>query len=266
MTGASTIQPNDMRSILLSFVFPFHDYEAHCWLKNIRNKMQYEILDRYWRKRGFLLNPLMYLIFAMRALEIPDRVFETHHLKRLLGFIISMYLERLDHRNYSLPSLDPSGQLFVLCAVTIAGTMYRVSGRRSEAITLLETIIHIVEQDLDLRNAIIWFFYNEMLIELAHCCAEDGHRDEARHLLNKQLKMRPSSEETIADTRLCLHFRDIYDIILERRLRKGREKALRLVGQLDNGHTNTRLQEGSCLQGTSEWGPFLTDCIEWDKI
>ena len=148
--------------------------------------------------------------------------------------------------------------------------MYRASGRHGEAIALLETIIHIVEQDLDLRNAIIWQFYNEMLVDLALCYAEEGHRDEARYVLNKQLKVPPNFEETIANMHRNRFFREFF-VTLKLCWGKSREKALRVVGGLENGRADTqehhtRLQEGSCQQGISEWGPFLTDCIEWDKI
>ena len=195
----------------------------------------------------------------------PDRVFEMYYSQRLLGFIIRKYLDRLDNRNYSLPSLDPSGQLLVLWAVILAGTTYRVSGRPSEAISLLETVMHVVEQELDMKGAIIWICYHRMLIVLAHCCAEDGHHDEARHLLNNKTIMAerhfsPSSGPS-SGILLC-------------KLRRSRRDALRLVRELENGRADTHFtkehhaqpQVGSCQPGTSEWGPFLTDRIEWDKI
>ena len=275
MAGASTIKPDDVRSILRSFIIQFHDYEAPCRFRNVPDRMSYERLDRPCRKWDMQLRRLNYfvvdsgLMFAMSALKIPHTVFEMYHSQRLLGSIISKYLDRLDNRSYSLPSLDRSEQRLVLWAVGVAGTMYRANGRRGEAMSLLEIVIHLVEQHLDLQDAVIWFFYNEMLIELAHCCAEDGHWDEARQLLNKLLKQPSNFEEYIANMRRTRFWFPV--TLSKRRLRNRREEALQLVGQLENGHTDTqehhtRFQEGSCLQGTSEWGPFLTDCIEWDKI
>ncbi len=280
MTGASTIQPNDVRSLLHSLIVPFHDYEAQCRFRNGLNKMQYESVDRHWRTLASGVNFLDYLMVGVRlglAMSIPknpDRVFETYLSQRLLRFIVSKYLDRLDDRSYSLPSLDPPEQLLVLWAVRIAVIIYRVNGRRGEAISLLETIIHLVEQDLDLKNAIIWFLYNAMLLELAHCCAEEGNRDEAIHVLTKPLIVVPNVEETIANMRRSRHFGVVGLTFLKRGLRNYREDALQFVGRLKNGRADThsthehhaRLQEGSCQPEISDWGPFLTDCIEWDEI
>ena len=280
MTGASTIQPNDVRSLLGPCVVPFNDYEAQYQFRNGLNEMQYGSVDRHCRKSDMHLIILNYirsdvgLGLATRALKIPDRVIEMHHSQRLLGFIISKYLDRLDNRRYSLLLLHLSGQLLVLWAVRIAGTMYRVSGRRGEAITLLETVIHVVQQELDLKDAIIRFFYNRLLIELAHCCAEDGHRDEPSHLLHTKIIV-PSAFNLIAHMQRCNRPFGLIDVnILKRRLRRSMRDVLKLVGRLENGRADThvtqehheRLQGGSCEPGTSEWGPFLTDCIEWDKI
>ena len=278
MTGASTIQPNDVRSLLRSFVVPFNDYEAQCRFRNDLDKMQFESVDRHWRKcvlDYLVIGACLGLAMSFsKFFNRSDRFFETYHSQRLLGFIVSKYLDRLDDRSYSLPSLDPPEQLLVLSAVRIAGTMYRVSGRRGEAISLLETVIHLVEQDLDLKNAIIWFLYNEMLLELAHCCAEEGHRDEAIHVLTKPLIVVPNVEETIANMRRSRHFGVVYLTFLKRGLRNYREDALQFVGRLKDGRADThstqehhaRLQEGSCQPEISDWGPFLTDCIEWDEI
>ena len=278
MTGASTIQPNDVRSLLRSFIVPFHEYEAQWRFRNVSDQIHYESLDLCWGKWDIDFISLNYLLvdhglsLTMRARMTPDRVFEMYYSQRLLGFIIRKYLDRLDNRNYSLPSLDPSGQLLVLWAVRLAGTTYRVSGRRGEAISLLETVIHMVEQELDLKGAIIWFFYNKMLIELAHCCAEDGHRDEARHLLNNKIIV-PSRFERMADRRFSPFSGPLTGMFLCK-LRRSRREALQLVRELKNGRVGTHItqkhharpQVGSCQPGTSEWGPFLTDRIEWDKI
>ena len=274
MAGASTIEPDDVRSLLHSLIVPCHDYESQCWVTNVLDKISLDlhspepssiVIPMDWLKDEILLS------FAdVRDLKVPYRVFEMYYLQRLIGSIISKCLDRLANRSCSLLLLDPLGHHLVLWAVRLASTIYRASGRRGKAMSLLEIFIHLLEQDLDLQDAINWWNHNEMLIELAHCCAEDGHWDEARRLLNTQFKKAPKSEETMAYMCRSRPSGEVFDI-LERRLLHSGGEALQFIGGLENGCADTqehqtRLQEGSCQQGISEWGPFLTDCIEWDKI
>lgn len=272
LAGASTVQSNDVRSILRSLVVPFHDHESQCWLGDTQISTVYKF--KHWHSRVWTIDLLSldrclvdcYLATAISAPKADVRVSEMDRLHKTLGFIISEYLDHLDNQSCSLPSLDLAGQLLVLWAAGIAGTIYRLSGRRGEATSLLETVIHLVEQDLDLEDNLIGLFYSTMLVELAHCCAEDGHRDKARHLLKHDLRV-PSDFDAMTDMPLIRSSGMFIVTPLKRRLRKSMRDLLQFIEGLEEGSANTgstkkrpvRLQEGSCLPGTPEWGPFLTE-------
>ena len=262
MAGASTIQSNDVRSILRWLIAPFDNYEAQCRSVKVWEITLWGPIPQHNQKGAFrTIHGSISLIFHLLVPEI-----QAYRQKRpsqeLLSLIVSNYLERLKDRSLSLSSFKTEGQHFVLWAVRIASIIRRMSGLRDEAFRLLETIIDLVKPDLDLENAETCFYYNEILIELAHCCAEDGHQDEARDLLQNKIKFPSNLRGSI-----LVYF---YRLIL----RKSKEKALRFVRRLQNGRGGTRfrrerhvrLQEGSSQPEASEWGPFLTDCIEWDEI
>ena len=269
------MRSNDVQSILRSLIVPFHDYETYCWHGNLQINTVYNFKHRQLRVWTIDLLSLdrclvdCYLGTAMSAPKTHVRALELDRLQKILGFIIKEYLEHLDDRGCSLQSLNLAGQLLVLWAAGIAGTIYRLSGRRGEATNLLETIIHLAERDLDLDDTLIGLFYNTMLVELAHCCAEDGHRNKARHLLNDHLKV-PSDFDTLTNMRL-LRF-SVYP--LTRRLQKSMRDVLQSIEGLEEGPSDThstqerhkRLRDGSYQPGASEWGPFLTEGVEWDKI
>ena len=279
MAGASTIRSNDVRSILRSLVVPFHDYETQCWHGNIQTNTVYKF--KHWHSRVWTIDVLSldrclvdcYLATAMSAPRTHAKVLEMDRLQKTLGFIVREYLDHLDNRSCSLPSLNLAGQLLVLWAAGIAGTIYRLNGRRGEATSLLETIMELVEKDLDLNDTLIGLFYSVMLVELAHCCAEDGDRDKARHLLNNELKV-PSTFDTLTNMPLIRSSGMFLVTPLKRRLRRSMRNVLQFIEGLEESPADThstqehhvRLQEGSCQPGISEWGPFLTDCVEWDKI
>lgn len=230
------MQSNDVRSILRWLAVPFADYEAQCVILLLR-------------KYGDILEMI-----------------ELYHLARLRS-IGCKSIGMLDNGDHSLPVSDPMGQAVVLWAVRTAGTMYREIQQRDKAISLLETVIHLFGRDLHLENAETWYFYNRLLIELAHCCAEDGHHDEARDLLDNKIKF-PSS------LHCSRRFKEVDVGLFRCTLQHYRQDALQIVGELENGRGgtpsrqehHTRLQEGSSQPEVLEWGPFLTDCMEWDKI
>ena len=280
MAGSSTIQSNDVQSILRSLVISFPNYEDECrsliWAMEkscgivIQDLRAWDSLESYWA----LLTVDESLECAMSAPNIHDRAFKMYQPQKLLGSIISKNLHRLKNHGYSLSSLDAVEQLVVFYAVRMASTMYRVSGRRGEAISLLEKVIHSVKQTLGLKNEVIWLCYYDMLTELALCCAEEGHCDEWIHVLRMQ-QLPNSAELSIANLKLSPDGRRVYFIhmlhsggrALENNLKSMRE----LIREIDNTlattqERHTRLQEGSCQQGTSERDPFLTDCMGWDKV
>ena len=279
MAGASALQSNDVRSILRSLVVPAHNYETQCWLGNT----QFNTVDKFkhWHSRVWFIDLLSsdrclvycYFYIAFGASKTDIKVSEMNLLHKTFGFISREYLEHLDNRIYSLPSLNLAGQLFVLWAVGTAGTIYRLSGRRGEAISLLETVIHLVEQDLDLQDTLIGLFYSTMLVELAHCCAEAGHLDKARHLLEYDLT-RPSDFDTLTDMPLIRSLGMFIVYLLKRRLRRSMRDCLQYIEGLEQGSADidstrsrhVRLQEGSSRSKTPEWGPFLTERVDWDKI
>ena len=269
MAGASTIQFNDVRSILRSLVITFHSYEAQRQFEI----GSYGIVSEDLPESYSLISPLtplsldLYLRHAKSARVIHSGTFDTHHSQRVLGNVIYKNLSYLENCNYNLQAPHLREHVLVLWAVRIACTMYRETGRRDKAISLLETVLHLVEPDVDLERVEIWYYYNKMLIELAHCCAEDGHQDEARDLLENKIKF-PSN------LRCTSHFAKTIVRLFRCMLRKSREDALQVVGELENDRSGTcfrqehhaRLQEGSSEPEAVEWGPFLTDCMEWDKI
>ena len=282
MAGPSTIQSNDVQSILRSLVIPFDNYEAQCPFQNVGDWIPYEIIkpdSRDWCTRIFFSHYTRrdWIVNNVKeAHNTHDRVFELYSLQKLLESAISKY-DRLKNHSHSLSSLDRVVQLLVLWAVILAGNIYRLKGRRGEAINLLEIVIQLVEQHLDMTDSIILHFYTAMQIELAQCYAEDGHCDEARYLIVNKLKS-PLTSEVINSTHgsdsLGIDLICIRGYIRFLGLREIRRAAIRLAEPLDNcradarptqEHT-TRLQEDSSQPTTSDWGPFLTDCIEWDKI
>lgn len=281
MAGSSTIQFDNVQSILRSLVVPFPKYEDECRsLGDWRIGKSYSIMTQHLGARDRMFFPtVLFLVdlglgVAMIAPTIRDRAFKRHQPQKLLGYMISDSLHDLNNHNYSLSSLDIVGQLLVLWAAGTAGTIHRLSGRRGEAISLLETVINIVDEHLDSMDAIIKLFQGKLLIELAHCYLEDGRRDEARHLLITQLQVPPSFEEAIAKKGRSPDFGVFQDNFLQSRLRTFMTDVRELARGLDNGRADigsikeyhARMQEASCEPGTPEWGPFLTDCIEWDRI
>ena len=282
MAGSSTIQFNDVQSILRSLVVPFPNYEDEC-----RSLNDCEIGKRYsFVIQENLQPPEITTLFlglfvvdwglkrAMSAPNIHDRAFELYKPQKLLESIISNILHRSKNQNCSLSSLDAEQQLLVLWTIRIAGTIHRWSGRRVEAISLLEIIIHQVEQHLELKDAVFRIFYNRLLLDLACCYAEGGHHDEAGRLLGKQLKATPNSE-TIANKRRCRTFGvSCHVLVIRITLEYRGGVVLTFVKRLHVDGTDihaiqehhTRSQEGSCQPGTSEWGPFLSDCVEWDEL
>ena len=277
--GYSTIQFDSVQSILHSLVAPFPNYEDEC-----RSLNDYEIGTRYgivmqknlraWESITLFLGLFVVawgLIRAMSAPNIHDRAFELYQPQKLLESIISNILHCSKNTNGSLSSLDAEGQLLVLWTVRIAGTIHRLSGRRVEAISLLENIIPLVEQHLDLKDDVFQLFYNGLLRGQARRYAEGGHHDEARRLLNKQLKAAPDSE-TIASKRRCWTSEVSSQVLVVFRPQGNRRGEVLKFS--DNRRTNihttqehhTGLQEGSCQSTTSEWGPFMSDRIEWDEI
>ena len=279
MAGASAMQSNDVRSILRSLVVPSHDYETQCWLGDTQVNTVYKF--KHWHSRVWTIDLLSsdrclvdcYLATAISAPKTDIKVSEMDRLHKTLGFIISEYLDHLDNRSCGLPSLNLAGQLLVLWAAGIAGTIYRLSGRRGEATSLLETVIHLVEQDLDLEDTLIGLFYSTMLVELAHCCAEGGHPNKARHLLKYDLKV-PSDFDALTDMPLIRSSGMFIVYPLKRRLRRSMRDCLKFIEGLEQGSADTgstskrhvRLQEGPCRSRTPEWGPFLTESVDWDKI
>ena len=279
MAGSPTIQFDNVQSILRSLIAPFPNYEDEC-----RSLNDYEIRKRYgivmqenlraWESIKLFLGLFVVawgLKRAMSAPNIHDRAFELYQLQKLFESTISNILHRSKTNNCSLPSLDAEGQLLVLWAVQIAGTIHRLSGRRVEAISLLENIIPLVEQHLDLKDAVFRIIYDGLLRGQAHCYAEGGHHDEARRLLNKQLKAAPESE-TIGNKRRHWLLEVSSKVVVVLRPQENRRGMVLKFS--DNGRTDIHttqehhpgFQEGSCQAGTSEWGPFLSDRIEWDEI
>lgn len=261
MAGASAVQSHDVRSILRWLTIPFDNYEAQCRFGKDRERKSYGFVtqwDSVLLCRAFSLRDFR-LRYAMLARRISGWVVEVYRSQKL-GTIGLNYLGTLDNGNHSLPASNPTGQVVVLWAVRIATTMYRENGQRDKAISLLETVIHLFGPDVDLENAEIWFYYNEIVIELAHCCAEDGHQDEARDLLENKIEF-PSS------LRGSSHFEETTVRFFRRILRRSKEDALQFVRELENGRGgirsrqehHARLQEGSSQPEASEWGPFLTD-------
>ena len=263
LAGAPTIKSNDVQSILRSLVVPLPNYEDECRsLSDWPMETSYGIFT--W---ALQTKSVIYSLVIMGLGGIPGSLTtraeaftasDVYRLQKFLRYVVDKLLDRLGNHTYSLPSLNSSGKFHVLWAARIAGTIYRLSGRRGEAIRLLETMTHA------------WVLYREMLIELAYCCAEDGHGREARHLLNNKLdwpfnlirkKTKPAFGPFSVET-------------LEKKLQDCKNRALQLVEQLEKGRAGThfthehhaQLQEGSSQPGTSEWGPFLTDCVDWDKI
>ena len=278
MAGSSTIQTNDVQSILRSLVIPFSNYEDECRsLYDSAIKKPYQIVRMCLREWNSVSNFRALSLVDLglgRAMRVPnrhDRAIEIYHPQKLFGSIIRKTLASMKNHSYILSSLDVMEQVLVLWMVGTAGTIHSLSGRRGEAISLLETVIQIVEQDLDLEVAIIRSFHNEMVIELAQYYNEEGHRDEARDPFTYKLEIGPRFRSEGKYMRCNGVFRGFCSIFLLRRLRKISEKALQLIEGLENGRINTqehhtRNQEGSCQPGTREWGPFLTDCMEWDTI
>ena len=272
MAGASTIQSNDVRSILRSLIVPFDNYEAQCRSVEVRDIKSCQLVrDRYQEWTPTTLWKL--ILYAqpanrgMQAYRMDCRARQIRHPQELLRFIVSNHLDGLKNRCTSLSPVDAEGQHFVLWAVSITSAIRKVSGLRDEAISLMETIIPLVEQDLDLKDAEMWWYYTRLLMELAYCYAENGHHDQARDLLENKVKF-PSNLH-------CSSYPDETTVGLRRRILRGsREDALNLIGELENDRGGTRfkrerharLQEGSSQPEASEWGPFLTDCMEWDKI
>ena len=269
MAGASTTQFSDVRSILRSLIAPFDNYEAQCRSVEVRN---IQCIREYCQAWAFPITiwrhiPYRPSVPRTRSYRIVRRARQIRHPQEFLRFIVSEHLDGLKNRCISLSSVDAAAQRFVLWAVSLTSTIRTVSGLRDEAISLMETILPLVEQDFDLNDAETCFYYNEILIELAHCCAEDGHQDEAKDLLENEIKF-PSS------LRCGGHFGETTVGLYRRLLRRKREDALQFVRELQNGRGGTslrqehhaRLQEGSSQPEVSEWGPFLTDRIEWDKI
>ena len=308
MAGSSTIQSDDVQSILRSLVIPFPNYEDECrsliWAMKkscgivTQDFRAWDSVESYWALSGVDAS----LECAMRALNIHDRVFKMYQLQKLLGTIISKSLHRLKNHSHSLSSLDALEQLVDLYAIRIASTMYRASGRRGEAISLLETVIHSVKQALALKNEVIRTCYYDMLTELAFCCAEEGHCDEWIRVLQKQ-QLPNLTELSKANLNLSREGRMVYFIHVDCSKRRALENDFRRMRELlrdtdrrvrefirDNDRRmrellrefddilaktdilakiqerHTRLQEGSWQQETSARDPFLTDCIEWDKI
>lgn len=272
MAGASTIQSNDVRSILRSLIVPFDNYEAQCRSIEVRGRKSCQPVRKHYQEWGSPITLLRLILYSrpsirrVRAYRTDCKARQFRHPQELLRFIISNHLDGLENRCVSLSSVDAEGQQFVLWAVIKASTFHRVSGLRDEAVSLMETIIPLVEQDLDLKDSEMWWYYTILLIELAYCYAEGGHYIQARDILENKVKF-PSK------LRGSSHLEEI--VSLRRRLlRKSREDALQWFGELENGRGGTcfkrkshaRLQEGSSQPEASEWGPFLTDCVEWDKI
>ena len=270
MAGASTTQFSDVRSILRSLIAPFDNYEAQCRSVEVRNIQYIRECCQAWALTIEIWRLTLYArpsVPRTRSYRMVRRARQILHPQELLRFIVSEHLDGLKNRCISLSSVDATAQRFVLWAVSLTSTIRTVSGLRDEAISLMETILPLVEQDFDLNDAETWFYYNEILIELALCCAEDGHQDEAKDLLENKIKF-PSS------LRCGSRFGETTFRLYRRLLRKKREDALQFVRDLQNGlggrslrqEHHARLQEGSSQPEASEWGPFLTDRIEWDKI
>ena len=280
--GYSTIQFDNVQSILRSLVAPFPNYEDKC-----RSLSDYEIGNRYsivmqenlraWESTTLFLDFFTIAWGFKRVMSAPnihDRAFELYQLQKLLESIIGKILHRSKNQSCSLSSLDAEGQLLVLWAVRTAGIIHRLSGRRVEAISLLENIIPLVEQHLYLKYAVIQIFYNKLLLELARCYAEGGHHDEAGRLLNKQLKAAPNSENMANKPRHRTFGVSVHVFVIGRALEYRRGEVLQLTKRLHDDCTDipdiqehhTQLQEGSCQPGTPEWGPFLSDRIGWDEI
>ena len=275
LAGAPTIQSNDVQSILRSLVVPLPNYEDECRsLSDWPMETSYAIFRWALQTKNFL--NLLVIVGLGRVpgfLTTRAEAFTAsgvYRLQKFLRYVVDKFLDRLGNHTYSLPSLDSSEKFRVLWVARIAGTIYRLSGRRGEAIRLLETIIPLVIQHLDLKETYVWLIYNEMLIELAYCCAEDGHGREARHLLNNKLDWPCNLNRRATKTvlgRLSVES-------LREKLQDCKECALQLVGQLEKDRVGThsmhehhaQLQEGSSQPETSEWGPFLTDRVDWDKI
>ena len=261
MASASTMQFSDVRSILRWLAVQFPDYKLQCVLLLLRAHGEILKMAEFSQEMIELSQKMIELFQEM--IELSQVMIELY----LLASIGCKSIGMLDNGDHSLPVSDPIGQAVALWVVRIVGTMYRETQQCDKAISLLETVIHLFGRDLHLENAETWYFYNRLLIELAHCCAEDGHHDEARDLLDNKIKF-PSN------LRCSRRFKEVGVGLFRCTLQQHRQDALQVVEELENVRGGTRssqkhharLQEGSSQPEVSAWDPFLTDCIEWDKI
>ena len=266
MAGAPTVQSNDVRSILRWLTVQFDDDKAQCQFSKDRESKSYGFATEQEsvpsRRNLILLGEMLILTLCVRIWKMNEI-----YRSRRRGTVASKCVGTLENGDHSLPASDPIGQLVVLWAVKIASTMCREHGQRDKAISLLETVRNLFGPNMDLKDATIRLFYNDVLIDLACCCAADGHHNEATDLLENKVEF-PSS------LRCRGRFQKELFGSLELMLQGSREHALHFVGELENGRGGTRsrqehhgrLKERSSQPEVLEWGPFLTDCIEWDKI
>lgn len=131
MAGAPTVQSNDVRSILRWLTVPFNNYEEQCWLGKDRENKSYGFVTE--QKSVLLCRTFLLRDFNLRCPMMARKtsnLFFVVYSSLTCRNIIFNYLDTLDNgHDHTLPASDPTGQVVVLWAARIAGTIYRESGR-----------------------------------------------------------------------------------------------------------------------------------------